>query len=163
MRRKILVSVGVIALIFVTTLFVSFAARLDWLVISAPFLPLFPILGLRWLKPKEELAGWAAFTVWLGLTYLSTGVPIEFLAFAVLVALAVLGYFYSSWLLAAAWFLHIAWDFLPRELPAAYEALPLASMIFDGLIGAYLSWFSTEGFRHKVQASTLAVKGDVYA
>lgn len=163
MLRKVWVSVAIVALVFVTTLFVDFAAERNWLVISAPLLPLAPILALHWLRPKEELAGWAAFTVWVGSIYLTTGEPIEFLAFSVIVALVAFGYFYSSWFLAAAWFLHIAWDFLPRDLPAAYETLPLASMIFDGLIGAYLIWFSTEGFKHKVQACTSASKGDAYA
>jgi hypothetical protein len=33
-----------------------------------------------------------------------------------------------------------AWDFAPRNLPALLIDLPVACMIFDGVIGAYLSW-----------------------
>ena len=142
MLRNILIGAYIVILIFITTIFVDLAAGRDLLVIAAPLLPLFPFFGLRWLKDKEQLAGWAAFTVWLGSTYLITGLPQEFIAFAVILSFALLGHFYSSWFLAPPWFLHIAWDFLPRDLPDAYHQLPLACMIFDSMIGLYLLWYA---------------------
>lgn len=54
--------------------------------------------------------------------------------------LALLGTFRSPWFLVVAWYAHIPWDFVPRELPEALLGLPLACLLFDGLIGTYLIW-----------------------
>ncbi len=134
-----LVAVWIVALVMLTSKFVGLAASNHWLLWAAPILPLFPILGLYWLQPKAELAGWALFTVWLGSTYAMDGQPTELIVFGVIVALAIGGLF-SPWLLVIAWFGHIIWDFFPRELPELLADLPLACMIFDGLIGFYLIW-----------------------
>ena len=113
-------------------------ANFGYLIAAAPILPVIPILGLLWLKPKEELAGWAVFTVWLGSTYLATGLTQEVVAFMFITACAILGYFKSPWFLVAAWFGHILWDFMPRELPEILLDLPTACLIFDGLIGLFI-------------------------
>lgn len=68
--RILLVAVWIVVAVLLTGWFVGLAANNHLLVWAAPVLPLFPILALYWLKPKEELAGWALFTVWLGLVIL---------------------------------------------------------------------------------------------
>jgi len=136
--RHLLVTIWIITLVFVTSWFVGFIAEQELLVELAAILPVFPVLGLLWLRPQEELAGWALFTIWLGLTYTSAGTGLELSAFGIVVALAIFGYFKSPWFLVVAWFGHIAWDFLPRELPPLFNDLPTACFIFDGIIGAYI-------------------------
>ncbi len=135
----VLVTVWIVILVMLTSRFVGLAASNHWLLWAAPILPLFPILGLYWLKPKAELAGWAIFTIWLGSTYAMGGDQTELIVFGVIIALAIGGLF-KPWLMVVAWFGHIIWDFFPRELPELLLDLPMACMIFDGLIGAYLIW-----------------------
>ena len=60
--------------------------------------------------------------------------------------LAILGFTRSPVFLVVAWFGHIAWDFVPRELPPLFEDLPLACLIFDGLIGARILWRWKTGY-----------------
>jgi hypothetical protein len=98
------------------------------------------VLTVRFLGAKTELAGWAVFTAWLGLTYLQTGGRIEIATFIIYVLLAFLGAFKSPHFLAAAWVLHPLWDFVPRELPALLKDLPTACIMFDLPIGLYIFW-----------------------
>ncbi len=98
------------------------------------------VVALRILGPDPEQIGWAAFTGWLGMTYLQVGGPIEVVAFFTFVTLGALGIFRSSWYLAGAWAVHIAWDFLPRQLPELMVDVPIACIGFDGLIALYLIW-----------------------
>jgi len=140
--RRAGVSVYIVFLVMGAGWFVGLAAERSVLVWSALPLPLLPIVGLHCLRPNERLAGWAAFTVWLGSTYAMTGIHNEVMVFGLFVALAVAGYYRSPWLFVVAWFAHIAWDFAPRDLPAPLADLPVACMIFDGLIGIYLSWMA---------------------
>jgi hypothetical protein len=124
---------------------VGMAAHADSLVSAAlPFAALL-IVALRVAGPRSELIGWAAFTGWLGMTYAHTGGPVEVVVFFVYVALGALGVFRSPWFLVIAWVVHIAWDLLPRTLPDHFASLPLACMIFDGLIAAYLGWNAWSG------------------
>ncbi len=143
--RPLIVTVWILLLIIGTSQFVVLAANMGLLVWAAPLLPVIPIAGLYRLRPAEEKAGWAVFTVWLGSTYLSTGLTLEYAAFAVVAVLALAGYFANVWFLVAAWFAHIAWDFVPRELPELLHDLPLACLIFDGLIGAFIAWRHLQG------------------
>ena len=143
--RVVCVVLYVIALIVAASSLVGFAAEHGFLVAAALPLPLIPILGLHFLRDNERLAGWSAFTVWLGGTYAMGGDHAEVMVFGGIVALAVAGYYRSPWLLVVPWFFHILWDFVPRELPPLLTDLPTACLIFDGLIGSYLAWMTYKG------------------
>ncbi len=108
------------------------------------------LIGLmRVLRGRAELAGWAVFTAWLGLTYLATGekiAPIEFVAFAVYLICALIGSVRVPYLLVAAWLLHPVWDFVPRTLPRDLKDLPYACIPFDIAIGLYLLWAIRAGW-----------------
>ncbi len=93
--RSVIIGLWIIALVVITSLFVGVAAEQGLLVSVSPVLPLIPILGLFWLKPKEKLAGWSLFTIWLGSTYLGSAVPSEYVAFSIVLVLAVLGFLRS--------------------------------------------------------------------
>jgi len=136
---QVLTGVWIVALVVLTSKTVGYAAEQGLLIEAAAFVAIIPILGLVFLTPKAELAGWAVFTVWLGSTYAGQG-GIELVVFGVIVALAIFGYVTSPWLLVLAWFGHIAWDFVPRDLPEHLTDLPHACIIFDGLIGAFIAW-----------------------
>ena len=143
--RPTLVTLYIVFWIVLTGYGVGMAAHADSLVWAAlPFAALL-IVALRVAGPKSEQIGWAAFTGWLGMTYAHTGGPVEVGVFFVYVALGALGVFRSPWFLVVAWAGHIAWDFLPRALPSEYASLPLACMIFDGLIALYLGWNAWSG------------------
>lgn len=138
--RGVGVGLWLFALVFVTSYLVNIGIEQSALILGAPFLTLLPIGGLVWLKPKEEVLGWSLFTIWLSLTYLSSGVPAEYAASLVIVALAIFGGLYKPMLLPIVWFSHVIFDFLPRDLPVYLEDLPVACLIFDGFIGLYLTW-----------------------
>ncbi len=157
--RSVITGFWIITLVVTTSLFVGVAAERSFLVPASPILPLIPILGLYWLKPREQLAGWSLFTIWLGSTYLGSGGPSEYVAFSIVSVLAVFGFLRSGWFLAAAWFLHIFWDFVPRDLPPMLEELPLACMIFDGLIGIFLAWRTISNPWHAA-ITTNALEGE---
>ncbi len=134
------VTVYIVFLVFVTGLGVSYATDNGILIKAAVPMALVLIIALRVLGPNKEQIGWAVFTGWLGMTYLQTGGPIEVLAFFACVTLGALGIFRSSYFLVVAWFGHIAWDYIPRELPEKLQDLPMGCTLFDGLIGLYLLW-----------------------
>ncbi|MCC6925190.1 hypothetical protein [Novosphingobium sp.] len=136
--RIVLVTAWIIALVWITSATVGLSARQGFLVMAALPLPLIPILGLHFLRDREARAGWAVFTLWLGSTYAGLGTGPELAVFAAIAVLAALGFFWKAWCFPLAWFGHIAWDFMPRELPALLIDLPTACMIFDGIIGIYL-------------------------
>ncbi|HVP31029.1 MAG TPA: hypothetical protein VMW35_17910 [Myxococcota bacterium] len=136
--RPTLVTVYVVFWVVMAGYAVGMAAHAGLLVAAAVPFAAIVILALRVAGPRVEHIGWAAFTGWLGMTYAHTGGPVEVLVFFVYVALGALGVFRSAWFLAVAWLAHVPWDLLPRELPAGYAQLPLACMLFDGAIAAYL-------------------------
>lgn len=140
-----LVSAYIVALVFVTSFSVQVGAEAGLLIWGAPVLVWIPILGLHFLPPNQRRAGWSLFTVWLGSTYATAATTNEILVFVLITALAVAAYYRSTWLFAVAWFGHILWDFFPRELPALLTDLPIACMIFDGIIGIYLCWTTWTG------------------
>ena len=145
MLRLIGVLLYVLALVVGASALVGFSAKHGFLIYAAFPLALIPILGLHYLRSNERLAGWSVFTVWLGSTYAMGGDPAEVMVYGAIVAFAVAGYYRSPWLLVAPWFFHIAWDFMPRELPSQLTDLPTACLIFDGIIGSYLAWMTHKG------------------
>ncbi len=142
--RAFLVGLWIAALIVASTLLIGVAGRQGWLIWGALPLTLLPILGLGRLRPREELAGWTVFTIWLGSTYLQLG-SVEIVGGLVVLVLALLGFFRSPWFLVVAWYAHIPWDFVPRQLPEAMVDLPVACLIFDGLVGTWLVWRTRAG------------------
>ncbi len=142
--RYPLTGLWIVALVVVTSLGVRFAAEQHLLIEAAAFVAIAPVAGLFFLPARSELAGWAVFTVWLGSTYAGLG-GVELAVFGVIVALAIAGFFFSPWALVLAWFGHIAWDFVPRELPPLMTDLPHACIIFDGLIGGFIAWRIVSG------------------
>jgi hypothetical protein len=107
------------------------------------------IVFYRLLGPRAEHSAWATFMVFLGVTYLSPEVggsfPMELGAFVVLTGLAAAGWFVSPWFIALGFALHIPWDFLPRELPDFIRGLPVACLLFDGLVAVYIGWQARSG------------------
>ena len=134
----------VILLIALTSVAFGAAAESGLLVAAGAPLAALMILGLHFLRPREELAGWAALTLFLGTTYLG-GAVLEWSGLAALAALAALGVLRSPWFLVAAWLGHIPWDFIPRELPVQLADLPLTCVLYDGMVGIYLGWGARTG------------------
>ncbi len=144
--RLIVVTIYMVALVWVTGMAIGMAAQRGYLIAVAVPLPLIPILGLSILRRTEQRAGWVLFTIWLGSTYAATGVPSELAVFGVISLLGIAAFWSSPWLFPLAWFGHIAWDFMPRQLPEMLIDLPTACMIFDGIIGAWLAWRAYTGW-----------------
>lgn len=142
--RRTGLTVGIVLLLIVVGFGVSAAASADVLIAAALPFALVLILAIRAMGRPPELIAWAAFTVWLGSTYLSTGSPLEMVLLCAYMVMAALGLFKSPYFLAAAWLFHPIWDFLPRELPMIMINLPTACILFDIPIGLYLLW----GARH---------------
>ena len=140
--KNIAVTIYILFLIMLTGSAIGAAAKAGYLIPAAVPFSLVLILILRLMNPKLERIAWAAFTVWLGSTYVQLGSPIEYGLFFAYIALALLGVFKSPYFLAAAWLFHPIWDFIPRELPALYVDLPMACILFDIPIGLYLLWAS---------------------
>jgi len=139
-KRTISVGGYVFALGLATAVLCEVTNRAGVLIPAAIPVALIPIVGLHFLRPDEELAGWVFFTVALGGTYLAGGAPFEAAGALGIAILAGLGAWRWPWILAATWFGHILWDFVPRELPERMLDVPTACILFDGLIGAYLAW-----------------------
>jgi hypothetical protein len=137
--RKLAIVVWILCLVVLATYIIRISIRADFLLWAALPVGLIPIFGLRLLRPKEEQAGWVVFTIWLASTYVGIGSTSEMVATTVVVILGVLGYWKSPWFFVAAWWGHIIWDFVPRNLPELLSDLPMACVLFDGLIGAYLA------------------------
>jgi hypothetical protein len=146
--RRVAVAVYVLFLIHTAGLGIDLAAQQRLLVPYAFPAGIVLILAVRVLGRKAELAGWAAFTVWLGSTYLLSAdsiAPVEVIAFLAYLSLGLPGAFRSPYFLALAWLLHPAWDFFPRVLPDVLHDLPAACILFDVPIGLYLLWFARRG------------------
>ena len=130
--------VYILFLIMLTGSAIGTAAKAGYLIPAAVPFALVLILILRFMNPKLERIAWAAFTVWLGSTYVQLGNSIEYGLFFAYIALALLGVLKSPYFLVVAWLFHPAWDFIPRELPELYVDLPMACILFDIPIGIYL-------------------------
>lgn len=143
--RPTIATVVIVFLVVLTGVGVGAAARSHVLIPAAAPFAVALLLTLRALGRTPELLGWAVFTGWLGLTYAQAGSPVEVVMFFVYVTLGALGVFKSPWFLAAAWAVHPAWDLLPRTLPDQLRDLPMACLIFDALVAAYLAWGARRG------------------
>ncbi len=144
-KRTIAVSGYVFVLALATAVLLEVAIRAGVLIPAAIPVAMIPVVGLYFLRPDEELAGWVLFTAALGGTYLDGGAPFEFAGALGIATLAGLGAWRWPWILAATWFGHILWDFVPRELPERMLDVPTACILFDGLIGSYLVWGMVRG------------------
>ena len=111
--------VYILFLIMLTGSAIGTAAKAGYLIPTAVPFALVLILILRFMNPKLERIAWAAFTVWLGSTYVQLGNLIEYGLFFAYIALALLGVLKSPYFFVAAWLFHPVWDFIPRELPEA--------------------------------------------
>lgn len=138
--KRLLQTVYVIGLMMAAGMAIGAAARAGWLIPAAVPFALVLIGLLRLLPAPAERAGWAAFTLWLGSTYVALGSPIEIGVLVLYGGLAGLGAFRSPYLLSLAWLIHPLWDFVPRTLPPNYIDLPMACVLFDLPIGVYLLW-----------------------
>jgi hypothetical protein len=143
--KPIAATLLIFALVFVAGLGIDSASENKVLIPFAFPFAIVLMLVMRVIGAKYELAGWAVFTAWLGLTYLQTGQTIEVVAFVAYICLALLGAFKSPYFLAVAWVAHPIWDFLPRELPALLKDLPTACILFDLPIGLSIFWFARQG------------------
>ncbi len=144
-KRTIAVSGYVFVLALATAVLCEVAIRAGALIPAAIPVAMIPVIGLFFLRPDEELAGWVFFTAALGGTYLDGGAPFEFAGALAIATLAGLGAWRWPWIFAATWYGHILWDFVPRELPELMLDVPTACILFDGLIGSYLAWGMVRG------------------
>lgn len=146
---RVLAKGGVVLLVLAATLVgIEAAGRADRLEVGALPMALVVIAAFRLLGPRAEHAAWAVFLLLLGLTYVnpqSDALVRELVAFAVCAGLAILGLTTSPWFLAAGFVAHIGWDFLPRELPSHLVGLPVACLLFDGLVAANIAWNAKTG------------------
>ncbi len=140
--KNIANTIYILFLIMLTGSAIGAAAKAGYLIPAAVPFALVLFLILRFMNPKLERIAWAAFTVWLGSTYVQLGNPIEYGLFFAYIALALLGVLKSPYFLVVAWLFHPVWDFIPRELPELYVDLPMACILFDIPIGLYLLWAS---------------------
>lgn len=138
--RRFASSVYVVAVLMLTSVGVGLAGRRGVLIpVAAPFAVVL-VFALRVLRPAAERAAWAAFTLWLGSTYLQTGGVVERSVLLAYASMAAAGLFVSPWWLVAAWGVHPVWDLLPqRTLPLVLMNLPTACLLFDWVIAAYLT------------------------
>ena len=100
--KTIASTVYILFLIMLTGSAIGAAAKAGYLIPAAVPFSLVLILILRLMNPKLERIAWAAFTVWLGSTYVQLGNPIEYGLFFAYIALALLGVFKSPYFLMAA-------------------------------------------------------------
>ncbi len=109
------------------------------------------VIGIyRALGPRAEHVAWAVFLFALGSVYLGSDVAEpqfarEIAALAICAGLAVLSVVVSPWFLCAGFVFHVAWDFLPRQLMPAFTSLPVACLLFDGIVAAYAAWVTRAG------------------
>lgn len=126
-----------------TSMGVGAAGRSGILVWMA--IPFAGVLVFVWrlLGRRAEHVAWAIFLLFLGLTYInptSDTLTRELIVFAVYVVLSVAGLLISPWFIALGFAAHIGWDFVPRDLPTHLMRLPIACLLFDGAIAAYIAW-----------------------
>ncbi len=90
-KRTIAVSGYVFVLALATAVLCQVAIRAGVLIPAAIPVAMIPVVGLYFLRPDEELAGWVLFTAALGGTYLDGGAPFEFAGALAIAPLAGLG------------------------------------------------------------------------
>jgi hypothetical protein len=70
----------------------------------------------------------------------------EYGALLIVILAAIAGVVWSPWFLVAIWVLHPIWDLLPRDLPEQQHDLPIACLMYDLVVAAYLAWRVRSGF-----------------
>lgn len=71
---------------------------------------------------------------------------VAYTALALIVLLSILGVLKSPWLLVAVWTLHPVWDLaVHRDLDPLMKDLPVACLIYDLIIAAYLAFRTWRG------------------
>lgn len=86
--KRIGIAIYIVVALMAASMFIGRASAAGGLVVLALPFAVVLILALRVLGPQAELAGWVVFTVWLGSTYLTTGVTRESVLFFVFLGLA---------------------------------------------------------------------------
>lgn len=89
---------------------------------------------------------WVVFTIWTGMSFAHSGEPLELAVFAVMIALAVVGFTKSPYFWAIAWGFHALWNFFPRAHDMSPSSAlmghwmyPLAGFAFEATIAVYLA------------------------
>ncbi len=136
---------AVLAVLVVFSGAVVMAAPMGLLLWAALPLGAALILALRTLGPQPELIAWAVFTGWVGMTYAHGGGMLEALVFFLYVGVAAVGVFRTPWALALAWISFIPWSLVPHPLPAGFEAVPSAHILFALPVALYLAWAIRSG------------------
>jgi hypothetical protein len=95
-KRTIAVSGYVLVLALATGVLCGVAIRAGALIPAAIPVAMIPVVGLYFLRPDEEFAGWVFLTAALGGTYLDGGAPFEFAGALGIATLAELGTATSS-------------------------------------------------------------------
>ena len=129
---------GFVAIAF--SYLIGLATTKGALLIGAVPLGILLVLSYGWLKPRAQLIAWSVATGWLlSSVYLGTS-DLEYGALLIVILAAVAGVVWSPWFLVGIWVLHPIWDFLPRDLPEQQQDLPLACLLYDLVVAAYLAW-----------------------
>jgi hypothetical protein len=124
-----------------TSLVVDWLARAGNLIVGVVPLAIVLVIAFAWLDPKWQTGAWAGAGFWLlSLVYVVTGDFVEYIVFAVVVIVTILGVYKSPWFLVGLWFAHPLWDLMPRSLPPHLHDLPMACLIYDLIVAFYLVW-----------------------
>ena len=119
------------------------------------------IASTLWLPIEGKKTFWLVFTMWTGMTFAHSGELIEILIFGLMILLAVLGFRVSLYYFGIAWVFHAFWGLLPREhlshdtaMLMGHWMIPLAGLIFELTIGAYLLWLAKKNSSSVKELST---------
>ena len=145
--RAIGVVIYLVLVLLVLQWLTATAFDYDVAVFAAPVIAAVAIGALVWLGPREEMWGWFLLVVWVGARYGDAQLVQEQLAFLAFAMIGFLGLLFTPWLIAAAWLVHIGWNFMPRELSTYLADLPTFSLIIDVIISAWLGWRIWSAFR----------------
>jgi hypothetical protein len=144
--RGVAKGAAIAAVLVATKPLVELGDRHDALEMGAAPAAVALILLFRWLGPGAERAGWAAFLVLVGFTYVwpaesadSTWLLVERAGLAVCIAVALSGLAFSPWFLSAGFLAHAAWDLVEHDVTGLPAGLPLSCLIFDLIVAAYLA------------------------
>lgn len=138
---------GLLTLIYSIVVAISNLYVVDWfaraghLIVGVVPLVIGLVGAFAWLAPKKQTVAWASAGFWLlSLVYVVTGDFVEYIVFAVVAIVTILGAYKSPWFLVGLWFVHPLWDLIPRSLPPHLHDLPIACLIYDLIVAFYLVW-----------------------